>query len=107
MPSCRCEAHAGGGIMEEGNRVMRIGLVQMRVSDDPEKNLERALAAAGEAARRGARISCLPELYRTRYFPQDECAGLQERSEKIPGVSVRAFSAFAREHGVVVIVPVF
>ncbi|HMA05772.1 MAG TPA: nitrilase-related carbon-nitrogen hydrolase, partial [Methanomicrobiales archaeon] len=93
--------------MEEGNRVTRIGLVQMKVSDDPEKNLERALAAAGEAARRGARIICLPELYRTRYFPQDECAGLQERSEKIPGVSARAFSAFAREHGVVVIVPVF
>jgi agmatine deiminase len=93
--------------MEEGNRVTRIGLVQMRVSPDPTDNLERALSAAGGAIRRGARIICLPELFRTRYFPQDECAGLQEFAENIPGESTRAFSAFAREHGVVVIVPVF
>ncbi|HVN65638.1 MAG TPA: agmatine deiminase family protein [Methanomicrobiales archaeon] len=85
----------------------RIGLIQMRVSEDPADNLARGLAAAGTAVRRGAEILCLPELYRTRYFPQTECSPLQELAETIPGESTRAFSAFAREHGVVVIVPVF
>src|SRR5512136_2385074 len=85
----------------------RIGLIQMRVSEDPAHNLATALAAAGEAVRRGAEILCLPELFRTRYFPQSECAPLQDLAETIPGESTRAFSAFAREHGVVVIVPVF
>jgi len=86
---------------------VRIGLVQMMVADDPGENLERALSASREAATRGARIICLPELYRTRYFPRDECAGLEPLAETIPGESTRAFSAFAREHQVVVIVPVF
>jgi agmatine deiminase len=95
-----------GGKRRE-NRMTRIGLIQMRVSEDPDDNLARALSAAGEAVRRGAEILCLPELYRTRYFPQSECAGLGEIAETIPGVSTRAFSAFAREHGVVVIVPIF
>ena len=91
----------------QGEGRIRIGLVQMEVSDDPDENLARALASAGEAARKGARIICLPELFRTRYFPQGECAGLRDLAEPIPGKSTRAFSAFAREHGVVVVVPVF
>jgi len=89
------------------NRMTRIGLVQMKVSEDPGKNLERALRAAGEAAGRGAEIICLPELFRTRYFPQDECADLRDLAETIPGVSTRAFSALARKHRVVTIVPIF
>jgi agmatine deiminase len=89
------------------NGKTRLGLIQMRVSEDPGDNLARAIGLAGEAAVRGAEIICLPELYRTRYFPQDECADMQALSEAIPGESTRAFSAFARENGVVVIVPVF
>src|SRR5512136_1526785 len=89
------------------SRMTRIGLIQMRVSEDPRDNLARALSASEEAVRRGAEILCLPELFRTRYFPQSECAALRELAEAVPGASTRAFSAFAREHGVVVIVPVF
>jgi agmatine deiminase len=89
------------------NGKTRIGLIQMRVSEDPAENLERALEAAGEAAGRGAEIICLPELYRTRYPPQSECADMQRLSETIPGESTRAFSALARKHRVVIIVPVF
>jgi agmatine deiminase len=89
------------------NRMTRIGLIQMRVGEDPGDNLERALQAAGEAAGMGAEIICLPELFRTRYFPQSECADLLQISETIPGESTRAFSALARRHHVVIIVPVF
>jgi agmatine deiminase len=88
------------------NRRIRIGLIQMRVSDDPADNLERAIGAAGKAAGQGAEIICLPELYRTRYFPQDECTDLRDLAETIPGASTRAFSALARRHRVVIIVPV-
>jgi agmatine deiminase len=89
------------------NRRIRIGLLQMRVSEDPEDNLEMAIRAADEAAGQGAEIICLPELYRTRYFPQDECTELRDPAETIPGVSTRAFSALARKHQVVIIVPIF
>lgn len=89
------------------NGKIRIGLIQMSISEDPVNNLESAIRAAGEAAGQGAEIICLPELYRTRYFPQDECADMQRLSETIPGESTRAFSALARRHRVVIIVPVF
>jgi len=89
------------------NGKTRIGLIQMRVSEDPGDNLERAVRLAADAAGRGAEIICLPELYRTRYFPRSECADMQGLSETIPGESTRAFSAIARKHRVVIIVPVF
>ena len=93
-------------MMRSGGKT-RIGLIQMKVSEDPGDNLERAEQAVSEAARQGAEIICLPELFRTRYFPQSECSDMQLLSETIPGESTRAFSALAREHHVVIIVPVF
>ena len=50
----------------------RVGLVQMAMSADPGDNLRKVVARVGEAAAKGARIVCLPELYRTQYFCQKE-----------------------------------
>jgi predicted amidohydrolase len=52
------------------NGKVTIGLIQMRVEDDREAMLKKALARVEEAVKAGADIICLPELYRTRYFPQ-------------------------------------
>src|SRR2546421_655098 len=52
----------------------RLGLVQMRCATDAEANLHTATAGIREAAARGARLVCLPELFRTRYFCQAEDA---------------------------------
>ena len=43
-----------------------IGLVQMRCSETPEENLERAVAGIREAARQGAAVVCTQELFRSR-----------------------------------------
>jgi len=50
----------------------KIALVQMRCSTDPADNLARALERIRAAARDGAQLICLPELFRTRYFCQSE-----------------------------------
>ena len=47
-----------------------IGLVQMAMSADPAANLEKAIAKVAEAARAGARLVCLPELFTGYYFCQ-------------------------------------
>ena len=52
----------------------RIGLIQMRMSDDPNANLEKAIRRLREAAERGSEVICLPELFQTRYFCQTEDA---------------------------------
>ncbi|HTV13863.1 MAG TPA: nitrilase-related carbon-nitrogen hydrolase, partial [Acidobacteriaceae bacterium] len=50
----------------------RVGLVQMSCGPDPDANLEKAAERVREAARQGADVVCLPELFRAQYFCQRE-----------------------------------
>nr|WP_303716283.1 agmatine deiminase family protein [Methanoculleus marisnigri] len=84
-----------------------IGLIQTAVGDDPDRNLARTLAMAEQAIAKGARIICLQELFRVPYFPQYEDTDASAYAETIPGASTEAFSALAREHGVVIVVPLY
>ena len=85
----------------------KVGLVQMAMSADPQQNVEKAAARVADAARRGAQVVCLPELYRTPYFCQREDAALFDLAETVPGPSTERLSRVAREHGVAVVVPIF
>jgi len=84
-----------------------IAAVQSKVSNDPGANLSEAEKRVRQAARRGAQIVCLPELYRTIYFPQYRKKDVTGLAETIPGESTDAFRNLARELGIVIIVPVF
>ena len=53
-------------------RKYNVGLVQMRMGADPEANFAAAVRHIREAARLGANIVCLPELFRAQYFCQRE-----------------------------------
>jgi N-carbamoylputrescine amidase len=85
----------------------RIGLVQMAMASAPRENVEKAAALVREAARSGAQIVCLPELYRSRYFCQQEDAALFDLAEPVPGPSTEALGLVAREERVTVITPIF
>ena len=91
----------------ETPRKFTIALVQMACAPDPGCNLDRALARVREAAERGAHVVCLPELFRARYFCQQEDAALFDLAESVPGPTTEALSAVAKEKQVVVIAPVF
>ncbi|MEN3331372.1 MAG: N-carbamoylputrescine amidase [Blastocatellia bacterium] len=84
-----------------------VGLVQMSVTPDLNANLEKAVARVEEAARSGAQVICLPELFRSQYFCQKEDADLFDLAETVPGPSTEALSRVARDHRVTVIAPVF
>lgn len=84
-----------------------IGLIQMEIREDRDENLRRAVGKAESAARHGAKIICLPELFRNRYFPQYIGSDVTACAEGIPGESTDAFSMIAIRYGVVIIVPVF
>jgi len=86
---------------------MRIGLVQMAMGPDPDANLAKGVARVREAARAGAKIVCLPELFRSLYFAQREDAAQFALAEPIPGPSTQALAPVAKETGCVIIVPVF
>jgi len=85
----------------------KVGLVQMAMSADAAANLKHAIAQVEEAAAAGARLVCLPELFRSRYFAQREDAALFDLAEPVPGPSTDALGRVAKHAGVVVIAPVF
>jgi N-carbamoylputrescine amidase len=84
-----------------------VGLVQMSVTPDLDDNLHKAVAKVEEAARQGAQVICLPELFRSQYFCQKEDAALFDLAESVPGPSTEQLGCVARDHGVTVIAPIF
>ncbi len=87
--------------------IVRIGLVQMSTGLEKTANIDKAEALVREAARRGAELVCLPELFASQYFCQVEEAQLFDLAEPIPGLTTTRMSALARELGVSVVAPLF
>ena len=85
----------------------KIGLIQMSCVPDTAANLDKAADKVREAARAGANIICLPELFRAQYFCQREEHTLFDTAESIPGPSTERLSAIAKEEKVVVIAYLF
>jgi N-carbamoylputrescine amidase len=79
----------------------------MSMSTDPSDNLRRAIERVREAADSGAKVICLPELFRSRYFCQHEDASNFDLAEQVPGPTTDALGEVARSLGVVIIAPLF
>ena len=104
---CRiAEVSVGSSLMNPGNN-LTIALVQMSCAAVPQENLVAAVAKVEEAARGGAKVVCLPELFRSQYFCQREDTALFDLAEPVPGPSTEALAKVARKLNVVIIVPVF
>jgi N-carbamoylputrescine amidase len=82
-------------------------MVQMAMSLSPDENVDSAVRKVEEAARQGAQIVCLPELFRSPYFCQREDPALFDLAEPIPGPSTSTFTKVAERLGVAVVVPIF
>jgi N-carbamoylputrescine amidase len=85
----------------------KVGLVQMSMTADPAANLNKAIAKVREAAKQGATLICLPELFRTLYIAQREDHELFNLAESVPGPSTEALAKVAKELGVVIIASLF
>lgn len=88
-------------------KIVCIGLIQTTASHDVGLNMEKTTQKIAEAAKAGAQIVCLQELYRTRYFPQIEKQDVRGLAETVPGETTRALAALAKKHGIVIIAPLF
>ncbi len=65
------------------------------------------VARVREAARRGAQIVCLKELFNAPYFCKVERADRFDLAEPIPGPTTDAMQRLARELAIVLVVPLF
>ena len=74
---------------------LKLAVIQMRCVASPaanQKNAERKIRAA---AKMGAGLVCLPELFRSLYFCQEEDHANFELAETIPGPTTEALGALA------------
>jgi N-carbamoylputrescine amidase len=87
--------------------VVNVGLVQMSCDQKPAANLKKAIARVEEAARKGAQIVCLQELFRSKYFCQTENIELFDLAETIPGATTESLSRVARTKKIVLVASLF
>ena len=85
----------------------KIAVIQLNLNDVAENNLKKCLKWVHDAANQGAEVISLPELYSSHYFCQSEDVDNFALAESLYSTSFIAFSALAKELGVVIIVPFF
>jgi N-carbamoylputrescine amidase len=85
----------------------KVALVQMKCGAEPENNFARAIEFVRSAAKQGAQIVCLPELFRSQYFCQTQEHKYFGLAEEIPGRSTSALGEIARALGIVIIASLF
>lgn len=84
-----------------------IGLIQSAAGESKLENTKKTTDNIRLAAKKGAKIICLQELFATRYFPREDKKDFSALAETIPGTFSRQFSALAKELKVVLIVPFY
>jgi N-carbamoylputrescine amidase len=82
---------------------VRVGIIQMSMSERREENLSKAGAFVADAVREGAALVILPELFVDRYFPQRMDPARYALAEPVPGGLSDAIGAIARRHGVALV----
>ena len=99
--------HYNDEVIAMGKTDYKIAVVQLNLNNTPENNLENCTVRVKEAANKGAEVICLPELCGSHYFCQSEDTSNFALAEPLYSTSFAAFSALAKELGVVIIVPFF
>ena len=87
--------------------IVKVGLVQMSCTSDVEANKKKAVEKIKEAAKSGANIICLQELYTSLYFCDVEAYENFKLAEPIPGKTTDELSVLAKSLGVVIIASLF
>ena len=86
---------------------IKIALIQMKMSSETEKNMSVAVKKIKEASKKKAKVVCLPELFLSNYFCQEEKHSNFNLAEKVPGKSTNILSSLAKQLKIIIIAPIF
>ncbi|WP_456426158.1 nitrilase-related carbon-nitrogen hydrolase [Rhodocaloribacter sp.] len=98
------------------SRTVRAALIQATLAEDATAPLEKIKAAMidkhvaliEEAARKGAQVTCLQELFYGPYFPAEQKEKWYALTERIPdGPTTRLMQDLAKKHHMVLVVPMY
>ena len=84
-----------------------VALIQMSCGADPARNVRTAIDQVARAARGGAKLICLPELFRSLYFCQKQDYKCFQLAEPIPGPTTQLLSAAAKKHKITLVSSLF
>lgn len=86
---------------------VNLSLVQMQCISDRAANLDKAEARIVDAAKLGANVVCLQEVFNTLYPCQSEDHANFDLAEEIPGPTSKKLSCLAKQLGVVITCSLF
>jgi N-carbamoylputrescine amidase len=86
---------------------LKVGFVQQSCSTDKAANIQKSIAGIADCAAKGAQMVVLQELHCGIYFCQAEETAMFDLAEPIPGPDTEAFSAVAKQYGVVLVTSLF
>ena len=93
--------------MSQMNDKFVLGLIQMRSTIDAAENLSRAVEKIREAAKRGAQVACMDELFHSQYFCRTENPDLFNLAEPLPGPTTDVLATVARETKIAIVASLF
>src|SRR2546428_4405841 len=83
-------------------------LLQASWTGDKESMVQKAARYIGDAAKQGAQVMCLQELFYGPYFCQVQDSKHYSYTERIPdGPTTKLMQELAKKHGMVLIAPMY
>lgn len=89
-------------------QAQNIAPVEMPIDEMKKQNIENQLELVQKAAEQGVQMLCFQEIFTTPYFCAEQQKRWYEAVERVPdGPTVTLMKEVAKEHGMVLIVPVY
>src|SRR6186713_1543543 len=107
MSRTNSSGESGQFRLREAMSIVKLGLIQTHASGDKADNLRRTMALVRQAAKKGAKVVCLQELFLTPYFCKREDTSFFDLAEPVPGDTTKRLGDLARELGVVIVASLF
>ena len=85
----------------------KIAILQTKVSNNEKLNIKNSINKIKLAAKKKAKIICLPELFLSPYFCQTENHSKFKLAEKIPGKKTILYCELAKKLSVILVIPLF
>ncbi len=86
---------------------LKVGIIQQTCGNNKQENIQKTMSHIRACAKEGAELVVLQELHAGIYFCQAEDVAQFDLAEPLPGPTYDAFSAIAKELGIVLVTSLF
>ena len=86
---------------------VRAALIQAYANMPKEDAIKKHEELIGQAAQKGAQITCLQEIFFGPYFPAEQDTKWYDTAERDDGPTVKRMQELARKHKMVLVVPFY